>query len=212
MLFCHMTSRVEGDAHPKLLSEKGGTGFPYLVFMDGAGNVLAKAGDRSVAGLQKTREACGAYLELEKKVKAGDKGAATDFLIARLEMGQLKFADTKQAVADLGPVNAAQQKKIEGLVFGLEIQDMLSGLKSQEEANAAGRKFAAMMDEGRAPTGMVARQFYSLIASAAEADKDAKTFEKALKGLKEAVGDAPGSAKVFERMQQTLDKLKGEKK
>jgi len=208
-----MTSRVEGDAYPKLLSEKGGTGFPYLVFMDAEGNVLAKAGDRSVAGFQKTREACLSFLALEKKAKAGDKSVAPDLLIARIEMGQLKFADAKAAVASAGTIDATKKKTIDALVFDLEIQDMASGLRTPEDRNAVGKKFAAMMDEGRVPSGPVARRtFYSIILGAAEADNDAKTFEKAFKGMKDALSGLPNTEKMIERMQQTLDKLKGDKK
>ena len=30
ILFCHITSMVEGEKYPKLLQEKGGRGFPYV--------------------------------------------------------------------------------------------------------------------------------------------------------------------------------------
>ncbi|MBM4062876.1 MAG: hypothetical protein FJ265_17545 [Planctomycetes bacterium] len=56
MLFCHVTTQVEGDKYPTLLRDKGGRAVPHLVFMDAAGEVLATQGDRSVAGFKKALE------------------------------------------------------------------------------------------------------------------------------------------------------------
>ena len=52
VLFCHLTTQIEGEKHADLLEQKGGQGFPHIVFMDSDGNVLAEhRGDRSADSL-----------------------------------------------------------------------------------------------------------------------------------------------------------------
>lgn len=50
----HNTSRVDDDPYPRLLSEKGGTGFPSLFFLDETGDVLLKQGSRTVDAFAET--------------------------------------------------------------------------------------------------------------------------------------------------------------
>jgi hypothetical protein len=212
VLFCHVTTRLldEPDAH--LLAEMGGAGYPYLAFLDAAGNLLARQGERSVAAFHRTLAACEACLALAKRAADGDATVAPDLLIARLRLGQLSLAAARDAAAELAAVDAQRQKTIDGLVFALEVEDLIQGLLSQRDAIGLGRKFAAWMNEGRVPTGAVAREFYALILGSAEADQDAATFAKALAGLRTAVGETPRALQVFERLQKTLDTLKGAKK
>jgi hypothetical protein len=203
-----MTTHVEGDKYQGLLREKGGTGFPYLVFLDADGEVLARAGDRSVEGFQKVRSAISAYQALEQKAAKGDKTVGADLLIAGIEMGKLKFADAKEAAGKLGKISAEKQKQIDALVFNLEVQDAMSSVRSQEAMIEVGKKFATMMEEGKAPTGSAARQFYSAILAAKEAEADAKGFEKAMNAMKKAAGDTPANKRMFESLDTRLARLK----
>lgn len=55
MLFLHVTTGMKGGRYDDLLREKGGYGFPYLVFMDATGDVLLEhEGPRTVAGFRET--------------------------------------------------------------------------------------------------------------------------------------------------------------
>ena len=209
ILFCHVTSKVDDEKYPKLLSEKGGTGFPFLAWLDADGNVVAKQGDRSVAGFQKTLASCQSFLALEKKAKDGDKSVAADLLMARIDMGQVNFDQAKEQMAALGKLDAGKQKQFEGLLLGLEVDSMMASVRAQPQAVEVGKKFAAMQAAGRIPTGKSARTFYSMIMTAMEADKDAKGFEKALDAFKKLTADEPNAKRIHDQFDQRLAKLKG---
>ena len=80
VLFCHITSRVNGDPHQDLLQQKGGQGFPHLVFMNAEGEVVAQPQGRSAEAFAKAHAAYLNCLELAKKLEAGDKSVAASFL------------------------------------------------------------------------------------------------------------------------------------
>ena len=57
VLFAHVTSQVPGDKNQDLLQKKGGTGFPFIAFMDSEGNVIAKhEASRTAYGWARTGE------------------------------------------------------------------------------------------------------------------------------------------------------------
>ncbi len=208
VLFCHVTSHVESDAYQGLLQEKGGTGFPYLVWMDADGNVLAKQGDRSVDGFAKTYKTLKDFLTLEQKASKGDKAAGVDALIAGLELGRYDADKAKELLGTLGKVPADKQKAIDGLLVNLEVDGVIAGVRSKDQAVEAGKGFLEMEKAGRVPTGRSARAFYSVILEVYEADKDAKAYEATLGVLKKLVEGERNADRILKRYQDTLEKLK----
>lgn len=208
VLFCHVTSRVEADKDQGLLQEKGGRGFPYLVWMDAEGNVLAKQGDRSVAGFEKTRANLAAFPDLEAKFQKGDKAAGIDALIVGMELGRYTADDAAAMLPKLGKIPAEKQKKIDGMLANAEFEKLSTGVRTKEQAAEAGRKLIEMEKAGKIPTGRLALSFYSMMLETHEADKDAKAYEKTLEALKKLVEGERNAAKVIERYEATLEKLK----
>jgi hypothetical protein len=207
-LFCHVTSRVEGDAYQTLLQEKGGRGFPYLVWMDAEGNVLAKQGDRSVEGFDKTRKTLQAFLPLEAKAAKGDKEAGVDALIAGIELGRYDADQAKERLGKLGTIPADKQKAIDGLLVNLEVDGMMAEVGSPLQAVEVGRKFLAMEQAGRVPTGRAARTFYALILEVHAADKDAPAYEAKLEIMTKLLEGDRNAARLLKRFADTLEKLK----
>jgi len=208
-LFCHVTSRVDGDADQSLLRDKGGRGFPYLVFMDEKGDVLAKQRDRSVEGFETTRAACMNFLALDKKLKAGDKSVAADLLIARIEMGGISHDDAKAAEADLGKISDKKREQIAKLMVNLEVSDVVSNIRTRKAAAEAGRNFKKMWDDNRVPTGQVAESFFLVIIETASADSDVKLFERAMAEYEKVARKGPRLERTLERMQKRLQEIKG---
>lgn len=172
--------------------------------------MLATQGDRSVTGFQKTLKAIGDYAALEKRAADGDKTVACELLLTGVAMGKVNFAAAKEQAAKLGKLDAEQQKKVDEALLNLEIGDVMAGVRTQEQATEAGKKFAKMMAEGRVPTGSAARNFYAVILTAMEAEKDVAGFEKALAAFKKLVENEPRSARVIEQLEGRLKKLKGD--
>ncbi|MCA8973728.1 MAG: hypothetical protein KDC98_03355 [Planctomycetes bacterium] len=209
VLFLHVTSHVDGDPHQGLLQEKGGRGFPHLVFMDSNGEVLAKQRERSVEAFETTRKACMQFLELDRKAKAGDKSVGADLLIARIEMGSITLAEAKEAEAGLGKVKAEKKARIFELMLDLEVEDAMAGVRTRTQAAEVGRRFAEMWGQGRAPKkGRPASTFFGLILEAAAQDKDAKLYERALAKYEKVAPQGKNRERTIERLRKRLDDIR----
>lgn len=211
VLYCNIMSRVPGDKHQDLLMEKGGQGFPYLVFLDADGNVLARhEGARDVEGFRQTGQKVRDFLELRRKAEAGGPEAKIDYLIARLDLGHVKAADAERELAGLGKPSAAQQGRFDGALANATVLEEVRALQSDEAAAEAGKKFYERYKAGKpAPTADDAMQAYwILLMDCAEDKKDADAFEAGLKALKAKFGDLPQAQKWFKEKEEVLKNLK----
>ena len=213
VLFLHVTSRLEGRPNDDLLSKKGGTGFPFLVFMDAEGNVIAKhGGGRAVEGFAKTAETANKFVELKKKADGGDKEAIVDLTLLQLEMGSVSAEDARAAIEKSGVELAADRKaRFEKLLLTAEINGIVEGIDGDKDESviAGGEKLYKMAQEGRTPDDKdVAANFWSIIVMYADKKEDVAAFEMGLSELKKRFGDNPRAAKWFEEKEARLKELK----
>jgi len=211
VLFCHITTQIDGEKHGNLLEQKGGQGFPYIIFMDADGTVLAEhQGERSAAGFAKTGVAVKDYTTLKAKADKGDKAAQIDFVIASLTLGKISAADAEKKIKEAGAPTKEQQAKLDGELVNAAVMDIMKTVEDDDSAKVAGKKFYEMEKAGKpGPTGDQAMQpYYILMMQAAEAAKDPVVFEKALNVLKKKFGDNPNAKRFFEANTKKLEELK----
>lgn len=211
VLLCHLTTQIQGEKHADLLEQKGGQGFPHIVFMDSEGNVLAEhQGDRSADGFSKTGQKAKEFVSLKAKADKGDKAAKIDFIIVQLSLGQVKAAEAEAKIKEAGTPTKEQQAKLEGELVNVSVMDTMKTVDDEESAKAAGKKFYDMEKAGKpAPTGDQSMQpYYILMMKAAEEAKDAVIFEKALKTLKGKFGSNPNAKRFFEANDKKLEEMK----
>lgn len=211
-----MTSGVDGEPYPDLLMEKGGGGFPYLVFLDSAGRLIAKhQGPRTAAGFAETGKKAAEFVALEKKANGGDRAAKVSVLTMRLEAGSLEQEEAQGMIKELGKLSAEEQKSFDGLMVGTEIQAILKRDKPQDTAGqvAVGKKFAELAKGGRTPTRKDDINIFwgYILAYAAEA-KDPMLFERCLEELKKEFGNHPNAKRFFDEKQKELEAMKAAKK
>lgn len=215
VLFCHITTQIPGDKYGNLLEEKGGEGWPYLVFMDPEGNVVAvHEEDRTPVEFGKTGEKAKAYLRLKEKADKGDKSAQIDLLITQLSLGQLKADEIGKKIDAVGKPSADQKARLDGEVQNAQILDLLKTIDSDEKAKEVGKKFYDAHKSGKSgPSGGPAfLSYYSMILDISEQQKDAQAFEAAMLALKAKYGSNPQAAGFFERCEKKLQELKAAKK
>ncbi len=208
MLFCHLTTRVTGDKYPTLLSEKKGTGFPYLVFLDADGNLIAKAGERTVAAFQKSLKAIAEIKTLESKQNGGDKSVGAKLLIAKLQLGTIAYEEAKTQRAAISKLDASTQQELDQLLTNLEFSSSMQGPSTKEVSAARQLAAAAMFEAGRCPDGQMATSFYSLVMTHAEATQNVKLYEQALNKLKQAIGANSPFQRLIEQREKVLEKMK----
>lgn len=214
VLYCNISSQIESDKHQDLLEKVGGEGFPHLVFMDSDGSVIAThEGARDAAGFTKTGEKAKAYISLREKAAAGDPAAKVDFLLARMEIGQVGEEEADKAIKDLGTLSPEQRKKFDALKSGAAVKATMAGIADEAGAQAAGKKFLEMKKAGRPePLGdSEVQPYWILMMQYAEKQKDVETFDEALKALKARFGKVEEAKDFFKSADETLKTLKAGK-
>ncbi|MEK7465938.1 MAG: hypothetical protein AAB074_00870 [Planctomycetota bacterium] len=208
VLFLHITSHVEEDQYQELFEAKGGDGFPYMAYLDSAGEVISKF-DRpyTVDTFSEALKKAESFIAMVKKAEGGDKAAALEVLIGKLETGAIKADEAKKKLKDLPKPSAEQEPRLNGALANAEVQQILD-----EQEAATAKKFMEMLKAKRAPTDKeVGQTFYMAILNYSEKEKDAAGFEAALNGLKAMFGDNPQAKGFFDAKEKTLKKLKSEK-
>lgn len=216
MLFCHITSRVETDKHQNLLREKGGTGFPYLVFMDAEGNVLAKQGQRTVAAFEATVDRLAKRSALAKKAEAGDAAAKVDLAICDHELGSIDFAALQERTKGLS-LTDAQKASIEQFGVEAEVASILNTARARpinpDSPNPMGEiptKLKAMKEKGRIPKGNTATSFWVTLANAAITDGDKKAANEAYSELEKLAEKNPAlKQRALPDLRKKIDALGG---
>lgn len=195
---------MPGAKHDGLLQEKGGRGFPYLVFLDAEGTLAGKHNfDRSAEGFGKT----GALVRDLAKAK---KGSADEFVL-KAELGLVDAAEIRKNAKPEG-ATPEQVKRLETALANHEVQETLDGLRGARDKSVAldaGKKLLEMKTAGRVPTWSYPTQgFWMLIMDFAESEKDAASFEEALNTLKPKLEKLPGGQAWIDKKTEILKQLK----
>ncbi len=208
VLFCHVTSQVEGDAHQDLLAQKGGRAFPYLVFLDADGAVAAKQAERSVAAFLATLGKLDELAALEARFAAGDQQAGAAALKLGLELGGRSMAAARERLQKLGDIPAEQRQALAALILNAEVDALMAEVRTKAQAAEVGRTFLVMERQGRVPTGRAAITFYSVILETHEAAADAAAYAATLEQFKRCIAGQRNADRVVRRYEATLEKLR----
>ena len=213
VLYCHITSQAQGEKHQGLLAQKGGQGWPSVFFLDPDGNVLARhSGPLTVEGFDATGAKPRAFLDLKVKAEKGDARAKIEFVLARLELGQLKPGEAEDKIRETGgSPSAEQEKRLGELVANAEVEAILRPVKSEEAKNAAAKKCYERRKAGKPAPTVEPWQgaYWNLVLEVAETAKDVEVFEESLKILKEKYSALPDAQKYLREKEASLKKLKG---
>lgn len=214
VLYVHITTMIPGEKYGDLLEQKGGTAFPWLVFMDASGDIILEhEGPRTAEAFAKSGARAKDWVALKDKSDKGDKPAQIDFAILQLGMGKVKAAEAVKTIGAAGTPSKDQQAKLDEELINAEVREAVQALRNDDQATELGKKFYARYKEGKpTPTADSAFQsYYILIMNAADEAKDTSTFEKTLKALKEKYGAMPGASAFFEEREQRLKQLQEKK-
>ncbi|HYC77815.1 MAG TPA: hypothetical protein VEI02_09325 [Planctomycetota bacterium] len=215
VLFCHVTSRVDGEKYDKLLTEKGGRGFPYLVYMDADGGVLGSPAGRTVAafdeGLATAQAAKAKRADLEKRAASGDKNAAAELLEDDLKSGRCDADAAKKRMAAMSGIDPAVKARLESRLLDAEVSTIVGKAKGPEDLPKIAEELKALKAAGRVPTGDSAQTFWSVLFQASLKAGDAKGAEEAIEGVRK-LPEGQRRDQMLKMMEKQLDGLKNPKK
>lgn len=214
MLFCHITTQVEGDPHPNLLSEKGGMGFPHMVVLDADGMVLAmheggRSTDAFAETVEQAKQTQKELAELTAAAAKGDEAAARNLFEKQLELNHLKPAAALERLGKLKGIDDEQKARFLGLIAEAEVAEQLGKLTDDEATHAAaGKVFVAMMEAGRVPPeGQNQLYFWYLMSIHAQQENKLDVMTKAVEGLR-AMSRKP--ERLMKDLEAKLEKMKGD--
>lgn len=211
MLYCHITSHVPTDPHQDLLMEKGGGGWPYLVFMDASGEVVHDFKNQvsRLFGYERTRKGLESYLALKPAIDAGKKEHAARFLLARIEIGQLEFAAAKNEIAKIDGASAELRRKLDASMLDLEIASLLAGSR-MDGGEAAGERFLELKKAGKVPADSnrsLALPFWGYLLRHADSTDALLLYAESLSHMKKLVGNEEKFKPWFELKDKRLEEL-----
>lgn len=194
VLFLHVTSKVETDEHQDLLQEKGGGGFPYLVFMDSTGGVVAEHnGPRTIDGFRETGSSASKFLALKTKAETGTPAEKVEFFMAGLGIGYFGAKDIPSKLEELkAHMSDEQLAVVSAKLIGIEVEGALNSMRSQEDMLANGKKFSEMAAAGKIPSDeeMYAPYFWYFQLEYAADIEDLKLAENVVAEIKKRFTDA----------------------
>lgn len=212
VLYCHITTMIPGVKDDALHVEKGGEYFPWLVFMDAAGDIIFEhEGERTPEEFAKSAERAKKWIAMKEKAEKGDGPAKIDFATLQLSLQKIPVADAEKMMKEGGTPTKEQQAEWDAVVTNAQIRLDLRGLKTDEDILSLGKKYYARFKEGKPlPTANIPLQNYLVfVLEASEAARDAETFAKALQPLKDKFGKMEQNAPFFEEQQKKLQALQG---
>ena len=190
------------------MTEKGGLGFPTLMFLDAEGRTLrVHRGPRTPAGFEKTLEEVGDFQELLEKAESGNAKAATTAFIRQLGLRWFDHAEATKRAAELTKVSGKEKKQIAQLLIDLEVRERAEAAGYDAEKRlAAGEHFLAMWKDDRVPEGdQLAYVFFSAMAEVAEKREDKRLFKKILAGMEDAI---PGDSRYRRAVKALEERLR----
>lgn len=186
-----------------MLEEKGGRGFPFLVFLDSEGNVILEhTGDRSPEGFEKSGARVLEYVDLKKKADGGDKAAREKLVWVELDLGRLKAAEAEKRLKELKAKITPEQRG------RLELQAAYDEL-TRDVRLEAGKKFYDLWKRKVVPRSddRMHDEFWNALMHYCRVNKIPDGFEEGIRRFKEKYGSradewAAEQEKTLERIKQ----------
>jgi len=212
VLYLNIMTRIKGRKNDSQIFEKGGRGFPYLVWLDTSGKVLAPQMERTAAGFQKTYDKLATYTALKKKAAAGDAAAGIEVALIECELGIIDFGELEGKLEGK-QLSKDQKARLDVLEVEAAVKDALAILRAgrgkPESMTAAGKALHAFYKQGRAPESKRGRTiFFNVLARYAQQTKDVALMESSVKALDEIYKDQPRANQILARLHKGLEALK----
>lgn len=209
-------SKVPGRKHDALIGEKGGQGFPYLVYMDETGKVIGKPAGRTVAAFRQGAR----YLTLKRKDKRTTE-EEIEFLELGLAMGSLDPAKAKEILGTL-EISDEQKAKLEQAIKTAEgvakVKALLSQIKSRQDVQTKGAQIGKQMYElykegvRPAPGSRESMAMYQLMVTYGLQEKVVEPARAGMDALKEALKGNKRAQGFLNQMEAQVKALEESKK
>ncbi len=209
--YLNVMTRIKGHKDDDLLTKNGYSGHPTLAFMSPEGEVLGRPLDRSVESFEATLVAISDYAKLEARRAAGEKNLEYEFFMLEHKLSKLRGDALKSAGKALKGLTAEQQKIVDGIVLGVEVDDLvLASLGGPEAVAKAGERMLEILNSGKCPSMEADANAWSVLARYGAQIKDPALLERCSKGLRTNFADDQGMVRWADSLAEQARKLRVE--
>ena len=210
----HVTSQVEGEPYPDLLSEKGFRSFPSIAFLDGAGEVIAvHSGVRDLDGLAKTAARADEYLGVRAAAAAGDAASRARLVVHDIELGRFDYTEGQLRLdAARDALTPEQVARADTALIGIQYNALAMELSSRagqwtrEEYMQQHEQLAELFwRAGRTPSGRLGVSVLRSVLRGAERASDRDRFAAALAEFRRRYGDQDAYASRIAEYERVLE-------
>lgn len=216
VLFLHNTSYVMDEPYPKLLTEKGGNGYPTVAFLDHTGRLLTQQPDpiRKTTEFAVSLERLNRWSKLRAEVAEEAAGKRGKLFLMEVDLRMVGYAEAHRRLATLAKqLSKSETAKVERALVDMEFQSVFrtTDRRDQKSMIAAGEKFAAMIDKNRIPRSRQIITFWQAALLFAESRKDADQFAKIFERAKKEMGDDPRAKRYMQSVEGRLKRLRAKR-
>lgn len=181
VLFCHVTTQIDGRPDDDLMRQKEFRGFPSLAIMDAEGEVVKRDVGRTVEAMSSAIDAVQSYTTLKAKVDAGAKDLAAKLFVAEVRLGKIDVDEAKARLAKF-KLTGEDKKLIDGLIFDKELAGWFDQARNRSLTPPEFfKKIYDAYKAGDRPSSDEQSQttFWNFLLQGAETAGDADAFEVA---------------------------------
>jgi hypothetical protein len=234
VLFCHISTRIPGEANETLFAEKGGNAFPTLMVLDQDGNVLARqCGERSLRVVRDVVTEGHAFANTIRRctprvVRVGytphvgvwgiTECSATaeeryECLVKQIQYGHFAPDVARARVRELDNLSADRKGWFEAQIVSRECSQCM--LEIRKAADVAGQYRAAralvlMKKAGHIPSDSNVFPFWEWVMAVAKEDRDIALFEDGLIAIKAILPDDATRREKLQENENMLESMKRE--
>lgn len=178
-------TRIKGHKNDDLLTENGYSGHPTLAFMSPEGEVLGRPLDRTIASFEETLTAIPTHARLKERIAAGEKNLEYELFLVERTLSKIRGTTLVARGKALTGLSAEQQKIVDAIVLGVEVDDLvLASLGGPEAVGKAGKRMLEILDSGKCPDMEKDANAWSVLSRYGEQIADPNLLERCSRGLR----------------------------
>lgn len=181
--YLNIMTRIETRPDDLLLVKLGYGGHPTIAFLSPEGEVLGRPMERTVASFEKTLVAIDDYAKLKARLAKGEKGLEYERYILEYTLMKLRGRKLVAVGKALKGLDAKQQARVDAIVLGVEVDDLVMMMFQPEKVNAAGKRMLEILDSGRCPDMVKNANAWAVLARYAENTKNRTLLLRCSAGL-----------------------------
>lgn len=158
--------------------------------MDANGNVVGQPVERTVRSFDRMITYLPKHLELQRRIKAGEKGLDFELFVSEHNLQLIKGSAAVRKAKSFTDLTPEQQKQVAQIVLDEKVLSLVQKvIKDQTALAKVTPQLTSLLEAGQLPSKLVLLDFWRVLAFAAEKDSNPTLLKRCAAGLRSAYPD-----------------------